>query len=204
MKYTKLAFAFAVTALVGQVSAATSQVDFSNTDVLITNLAGVALTSGGDAIGDGAVIQIGYFSTSTSGFQGEWVAITGNGSLNSSILTSVGDGGDSTSSGIFSGIAAFDTAVHTGIPTGGTQLAIRIYDGTTVATSTTYNTVTSTAWTFVAPATPAPLPAVFSLDTATLVWQDSANAFKTSILVPEPSTMMLGAIGALGLLRRRR
>jgi hypothetical protein len=187
--------------------AATVQIDYGNTTVPMTTLGGVNLTAGGNAAGDGAIIQIGYFTGATSTFTGTWVPITGLGSVNSALLTSVGDGGESTDTGIFQAVAIFNTdnpQASGSLPANNTQLAFRIYNDTTLAGSTHYNTVTNANWLFKTPATPAPTPITMSMDAAGLVWQDAANPFKTSIVIPEPSTALLGAVGALGLLRRRR
>lgn len=191
----------------GFANAATSQINYSNINQVVTDILGIPLTSGPDGNGNGAIIQIGYFTTTTATFQGDWVPITGLGSLNSGFLTTVGDGGDSTTHGIFSGEVVFNDnspATSTGLPAAGAQLAIRFFNGTTLENSTHYNTVTSASWNFVAPATPTPLPETLDMDSDPLVWEDPNNAFRTGILIPEPSTMMLGALGALGLLRRRR
>jgi len=195
--------------------AALSQIDYINLDTPILGFNNVALSPGPSSTpnsspGDGAVIQIGYFSTSTDSFAGTWIPITGAGSANTSLLTTIGDGGDNTvdSAGIFNGTISFNDALasaSTNLPPDGTQLAIRFYNGTTIAGSTHYNTVTSTSWNFKAPSTPAPLPESLDLDSDPLKWEDANNAFKTSLaIIPEPSTALLGAIGALGLLRRRR
>lgn len=187
--------------------AAVVQIDYGNTVTPITTLAGTNLTAGGNAAGDGAVIQIGYFTGATATFSGTWVPITGLGSVNSSLLTSIGDGGEASDTGIFQFAAIFNTDNPTAsgnLPAADTQLAFRFYNGTTIGNSTHYNTVTNASWLFKNPATPAPTPITMSLDVGGLVWQDSANAFKTGILIPEPSTALLGAVGALALLRRRR
>ena len=38
----------------------------------------------------------------------------------------------------------------------------------------------------------------------TFVWEDDSNPFKTSLLIPEPSSALLGLLGVVFLLRRRR
>jgi hypothetical protein len=142
-------------------AATTSQALYSNTATTVKDNLGNPLTAGGAPDGDGAIIQIGYFSGSTATFTGSWIAISGLGSVNPALLTSVGNGGDATSLGIFSSTVTFDTGLHSLLPAGGSQLAMRFYNGTTIGTSTHYNTVTSSNanWQFKAPATPAALPA---------------------------------------------
>jgi len=188
-------------------TAATSQVNYANINTTVKDNLGNPLTAGGNPNGDGAIIQIGYFSGSTATFTGNWIAISGLGSANPTLLTSVGDGGNSSNLGQFASGVTFDTVLNSSLPSGGTQLAMRFYNGTTISGSTYYNTVTSSNvnWQFKTPSTPAPLPAALDMDTSTLVWQGgSATAFTTAILIPEPATAMLGLVGGLLLLRRRR
>ena len=187
--------------------AAVSQVDFVNSITPILDNVGNPLLPGTSIDGDGDLIQIGYFSGDTATFSGDWIPITGLGSANPTLLTSIGDGGDSTSFGIFSGSILFDTtdpASSSALPTGGTQLAIRFYNDTTEATATHYNTVTSSdlSWEFPTPSTPQGTPAALDMDGTTLVWEDALNPFMTTI--PEPASAALGLLSGLFLLRRRR
>jgi len=97
-------------------------------------------------------------------------------------------------------------------PAGGQILAIRFYDPATGM----YNTMTSVSlgnatdnWIWSAP-TPSGSTVSLSVATAfadgTLVWQDAANPFKTTITAaPEPTVMALTIAGlaAMGVRRRR-
>lgn len=215
MSLLKYSFGLLAIAGAGFVQAASFQIDYSNLNNPVLGFNNLALTPGpsstpGNSVGDGAVIQIGYFTTTTDTFTGTWVPITGAGSANTLLLTSIGDGGDNaaTSAGIFTGSVVFDNALaatSSNLPPSGAQLAIRFFNGTTVEGSTHYNTVTSTSWNFGTLTTPLGIPEVLDLDSSLLKWEDAANTFKTSLaIIPEPSTALLGAIGALGLLRRRR
>jgi hypothetical protein len=208
MKFPIIIVACAVGLLPLAVTAATSQVDYVSMDTTLKDNLGNPLSAGGNPDGDGAILQVGYFLGGTANFAGTWVAITGLGSANSSLLTSVGDGGDATTLGIFSGTVIFDPAVNGSLPAGGTQLAIRFYNGTSINGSTHYNTVTSlaTSWQFQTPSTPAPTPPTsLDMDVGSLVWEGGAgSAFTTAILIPEPGVAMLGMFGGLLLLRRRR
>lgn len=176
---------------------------------------GNALTSGVSTVnGDGALIELGYFTGNTSSFTGTWVALTGPSSNNTSLITTVGDvtaqdGSIMVPDGLFAIAATFDTDIATAsndLPVAGAQLALRFYDSTTRAASSHFNTVTSTAWTFTAPADPAPIPIDINLDSVSdpFVWQDSASPFQTTLVVPEPSSAALVGLGGLALLLRRR
>jgi hypothetical protein len=192
----------------------------------VADALGVPLTNGpagtGDD-GDGAIIQIGYFSapaagvdpaTYTSGDWGSFVALTGNGSLNPEFDTTMGDGGGGAIPDGFythTGIT-FDTAVHDGVLLTAQRIGIRFYDDTSVATSTGYNTVTAAdaGWILAGAADLPGAPVSPWMDTsvglgglAALSWESGASgAFKT--VIPEPSSMLLGLLGGIFLLRRRR
>ena len=192
-------------------SAATSSVSLVNTSTEVKdNTGSVFLQAGAADQGDGDLIQVGYFTGGTSSFSGTWIAITGIGSSNPSLVTSIGDGGDETSNGIFSINITFDTSdsgKSGDLPATGTQLGLRFYNDTTSATATHYNTVTDTSWTFKELINDPSTPRALDMDTApSLVWQDDLNPFVTSLeVVPEPSSTALLGLGGLALsLRRRR
>ena len=127
----------------------------NNESTTVKNASGTALTSGvGTTRGDGAIIQLGYFSTSTNSFNGTWIALAGVGSLNPSLDPRVGDFDTQTDipDGFFSISVTFDDSngTDTGLPAADTQLAIRFYDTTDGGSlsSANYNTVTNNLWTF--------------------------------------------------------
>lgn len=194
----------------------------------------IKLTGGTSLDGDGAVLQLGYYSAATTAdnFSGSWVALSGEASLNTAIIqgssppepytkTSIGDrnsqgGADGA---FFLGTLTFFPAnplSNHDLPTPGTPLAVRFYNGTTIATSTYYNTVSDDAWLWKIPATPT-APVAISLDDIDLEWlsvslgQNANTEFHTTIstvAVPEPATFICPVLGALALglhaYRRRR
>tara|TARA_B110000908_G_scaffold125566_1_gene147218 strand:- start:363 stop:1010 length:648 start_codon:yes stop_codon:yes gene_type:complete len=186
----------------------------NNEATTIKDAGGSALTSGvGTVQGDGAIIQLGYFSTSTNSFSGTWNAIAGIGSLNPSLDPRVGDFDTQSDipDGFFSISVTFDDGAGTdvGLPAADTQLAIRFYDTATEGnlSSANFNTATNNLWTFNALGDPAPTDRILDITqtTGTTVWEDSGNAFKTSITaVPEPSSFALLGLGALAMTFRRK
>lgn len=180
----------------------------------ITDNTGTNLSAGVSTVnGDGALMELGYFTGDTSTFTGTWVALTGP-SSNNTLVTTVGDltaqdGTIPIPDGQFSIQVLFDTNVAgtaNDLPAGGQQLALRFYNGTTRGTSTHFNTATSDAWSFVTPANPTPPPVNVNLDsvTNTIIWEDNTRAFATSLVVPEPSSTALLGLGGLALILRRR
>jgi hypothetical protein len=192
------------------------------------------LSGGTSADGDGFVLQLGYFGAATTAdnFAGSWIPLTGEGSLNTAIVpsssptepynkTSIGDvtaeGGDN---GVFFlvGLNFVSGSATSGnnLPAAGTPLSIRFYNGSTIATSTFYNTVSDDSWLWKAPATPTTSVGL-SLDDPGLEWLsialggDANTAFHTTLptAVQEPSTLASMVIGGGGLAfyllgRRRR
>jgi PEP-CTERM motif len=208
-------------------------VTFDSGSQTVFNLGSTALTGGTSLDGDGAVLQLGYFSSATAAnnFSGTWVALSGQTSLNTAIISGSNDSepynktsiGDLTNAGAGDGTFALSLTFVAGdptsgnsLPTAGTPLAIRFYNGTSIATSTFYNTVSADSWIWLTPQ-PSNVPntVAITLDAANLEWesivkfgQTGTTAFHTTIPVPEPSTItstILGT-GLLGgaIIRRRR
>lgn len=205
----------------------------SGTITLKDNL-GVNLSPGLAADGDGAVLQLGYYTsgTATNNFLGTWVPLTGDGSLNTGDIaldnsgtinlnqTSVGDlNANGPGAGQFALSVQFDDADATrnqglpGMVAGTTPLVLRFYNASTFAGATLYNAVSSDllGWRWQTPsALPIP-PITISLDDGSLEWESTAqgqsvaNETKTTlVLIPEPSSLAVVLAGMVGLAATRR
>ncbi|MFT3992117.1 MAG: PEP-CTERM sorting domain-containing protein [Luteolibacter sp.] len=148
--------------------------------------------SDGDALAVGSLIEIGYYdSTST------WVSVSFSSTF------AVGDGDEDA--GYFNGLLysenSADLTTLAALLSSGQQLTVRIYNGTTVATSTYYAEATSTGWVVTEDAILG-YSLVIDLQGDNVVW--TSDAYQATIAVPEPATALLGASGLLALLARRR
>lgn len=182
------------------------------------------LLTGGTALnGNGAVIQLGYYSqaTAANNFLGTWIPLSGEGSLNVGMVGSSGLSfndttiGDLSSNGAGDGQFALsltftvgDVATGNSLPASTSiPLAIRFYDDTTIATSDFFNVVSNDMWLWKTPADAPNNPLInMSLDDTNVEWQGGAgSALKTTLPVPEPSAFVLLAsgMGVLALRRRR-
>jgi hypothetical protein len=85
-----------------------------------------------------------------------------------------------------------------------TPLAIRFYDSTSIATSTYFNAASTSDGKFRWPQGPNG-EAAFNLRAPNLVWQGGVDsAFRTTIPVPEPGTVVLGIAQLMALTWWRR
>lgn len=161
--------------------------------------------TGGD-VGDGAVYQIGYFDGLASGTDpaslggalwDSFIAISGDGSLNSGLVTTMGDTdlGPAPDSFVFQK-TTFDTTLgHALPPAYPSRLGIRFFNNTTVASSTHSIIVTAfeSSWLLSAPGNAPFVPFDASLDldagdlAGTLLWQ--GTAFQTSIPLVSSGTV---------------
>jgi hypothetical protein len=195
----------------------------------------VALTGGITADGDGAVLQLGYYDQATlaNSFLGNWVPLSGAGSLNTALIagsnpseqynqTSIGDlNGSGAGDGTFALSLTFvqgDATSGNSLPAAGVPLSLRFYNGTSLASSTFFNAVSDDAWVWKTPLNPnTPNTVAITLDAPLLEWQsiaqgqNSNTAFHTTLAftaVPEPSTIASvligsGLLGIVGVRRRR-
>ena len=220
-KSTYLSVVAAVFAMVSMAQAqSTTTVSFDSGDFLLySNAAKTTPLSAGVAAvaGDGAMLQLGYYTQATTAnpFAGTFISLAGQGSANVGLGTagniSIGDAPADTDGtpGTFALTLSFVVGNATSgnnLPAAGQLLAIQFYNGATRATSTLYNAVSNALWVFPAPANP-PSTVNLSLNQNGLVYLGGAGtAFYTSQAVPEPSSIILlsvGAVGAFALLRRR-
>jgi hypothetical protein len=147
---------------------------------------------------DGDVVQLGYYTMATAlnPFAGVWVTLRDGTIGQKDVL--------GPRSGIFGYGDVFSTS-QSGL-LAGTPLAIRFFDATTTGAATKFNAVSdsSGAWNWVDPTTPT-TTLTLSLASSTLVWQDTGkSSFRTTIPVPEPSSVLLVAVASSLLLTRRR
>ena len=189
----------------------------------------------GTVVGDGDVVQFGYYTDATSSnlFAGTWVPLTGNGGANSAFdTTSIGDNPDALGAGYTDGQFALSASGSTpgdtyinftqgsatsgvSLPTSGHIMAVRFYNGTTVATSTYYGAASYADWDWVSPAYPPAAPMAFSLGDGndSVSWLNNEVGYTgtmigTDLLVPEPSESYLCGLGfgvlAFAYWRRRQ
>lgn len=188
------------------------------TDLLtLKDNTGAVLSAGTSANGDGMAVQIGYYSTATVGnnFSGTWIPLTGQNSVNSAYLSaSIGDEG--TAGGIpdgefYSGdqLELIEgSATRGNFPSSTTiPLSLRFYNAALVSNATRYNTVSDDLWLWKTPGSSSPLATqvIMTLADLGLEWEGGAGSeFKTTLVIPEPTSAFLLALGAVGLLGRRR
>jgi hypothetical protein len=204
-------------------------VNMDSGGLFLFNEGATKLTGGTTLDGDGAVIQLGYYNaaTASNNFAGNWVALTGEMSLNTKTIPSSNDSepfnktsiGDLTSQGGVVGefwlpaLTFVQGSANSGnnLPASSTiPLAIRFYNNTTIATSTFYNVVSDDAWLWQTPVAPQSDTGVnISLSQGGLEWlstamgQPTTNEFHTSIglqAVPEPTTVAAGTLCAASLI----
>jgi hypothetical protein len=174
--------------------------------IKLCDIAGTPLTAGTSAGRDGAVLQLGYYTgaTQSSPFSGNWIPLTGPGS-SPLFSTTIGDTLLDID-GRFSISTSFKSD-YPNVPPPGTPLAIRFYDGTSLATANYFNSVSDTdgTWNWITSDPEATMILRIKVSSATQVWEGgSGSAFRTTIPVPEPSGLWLAAGSAWLVFRRRR
>jgi hypothetical protein len=228
MKNTVAALMLSAGLLTGNLfGAAIVKVNLDSGDVgVLKNSDGTTnLTAGNvNVAGDGAVVQLGYFSGATSdnnNFVGNFVPITGQGSANfgkaPDFNTTIGDFGlGADSPGSINLSVIFDSAASLlNLPQVGTVLSLRIYNGTTLANSSHFMLLSNNAWKwkdFRDSTDPGSNLNMSLADTGTRYQTASFTATGVSspatpsanLPVPEPSTAALALFGAIPVFMRRR
>lgn len=154
------------------------------------------LTAGTSADGDGALIQLGYFSLGTpvDPFAGAWTVLA---------VGSIGDQGNQ-GDGYFSitTILGEDAIVA---PAVGTPLGVRFYDGLSIADSSYNNTGVNMDDTgrWQDPGNPAPAIDL-ALSKGITESEGDLASWTTYLPVPEPSVALLGCVAMGGLVVRRK
>jgi len=187
----------------------------------------VALSPGTTADGDGFIFQLGYYdqATASNNFNGNWVALTGQGSANiggdisgsspaeALNQTSIGDLNvnfgatnvplNTNGSGAFALSVTFDSTTFNtfnNLPQSTSiPLAIRFYNAYSLASATFYNTVSCNLWLWKTPSSPAPTPISISLDDPGLVWESTAKFSQASGSVFHTTITLVPEPSALGL-----
>jgi len=230
---TKAFLATAISALLLSISISKG-IDVTQVDVNIDsgnytlyNQGTTALSAGTSAEGDGAIVELGYYSLGTvsNPFAGTFIALSGVESANTGNLapsssateimnqTSIGDttiGAGGSTDGVFGIKLNFITGSATqglNLPAVGTPLVIKFYNSATLADATYFNAVANTSsWLWPTAGSPPNDPTLgMSLNKAGLTWysvavagQSGTSAFHTTVsTVPEPTSIALLGGGLL-------
>ena len=150
---------------------------------------------------DGDMVQLGYFSQASSNdlFQGDWVPLTAGTTFGDSSTLAGADGGIFHFSTLFEVgtdvvrvfpdwpgefAATSAVAIEQSVPGFGKLLAIRFYDGPSIAAGVRYNTVAHPEWKWGSPMVfPFPINIQLSSTDAELVYQDADHPAVASIVV---------------------
>lgn len=202
-------------------------VNISTDNRVLRDAAGAALTGGSTADGNGAVVQVGYYTNATVGNNfgnalSTFVPLTGEGSL-FNVVTTIGDanangaGSGTLFSNALNIFAGLNGGANDGLfPTVGTPLSIRFFNATTIAASTFSESISNNLWLWKAPAA-APTQPILNLflDDAGLVAKNPLNVnagtagtslrtFTPTASAPEPASSALLMVGLVSLAVRRR
>lgn len=205
----KLVFASALMALTVSSQAATYIV--SN---VVDGLTDVLFQAADNSLLDGGIVAIGYFQTGYS-FTTSTDAVTNFTTLASAFSGSPSDGLGGSFKGYVEGASVPGLTITTGNPLLGVPLYVFVGNSSTLAASTAFGLQKVATFaedfpddlTYTANLTGAPTPVFGTVGSYTgNAGGQGSSTYATLQLaaVPEPSTTLLGAIGALALLRRRR
>jgi hypothetical protein len=168
--------------------------------------------SGSTADGDGFALQLGYYTGATAGnpFLGTWVPVFGETSNSLFANAGMGDGkAVSNTDARFVLNANIDTSVAStliGVPAAGQIMAIRFYNAISVSAATYFGAAANASWLWVAPSDPQPTGMSFNMksDPGVVFLGGGSTPQTNQVLVPEPSSILLGFLGLTALAARRR
>lgn len=184
--------------LCGHTFAASSiQINWSTSrDLLNSRIS--PLSAGTAANGDGALLQLGYYSDATISdpFAGSWITLA---------VSSIGDAGVNLP-GMFSSSTLL-TDGNFSAPAAGTPLAVRFFDNTSVANSSFFNAVSSTdgSWNWIQPTEQGPILNLTITKGTSVFLSGVLGDFQTTIPIPEPASVFFAGLSfTLTLCRRNR
>jgi len=197
MKYTlALLLVTAATA-----PAATLTIVMSNNNNAF-NLTNPFLDSTGSNLSSGDLVQLGYFELAGAPVNNgdsfdSFVAVE-------SVSFAVGADGKFTDQ-----VTLDDSIDLPGTSSQTLQFGLRIFDASTSAAASSFNTVTDDEWQFSfstanPPPTPSELNLVPNFGATNPVWENAGTPFQTSIAIPEPSTSLTALLGLALLTGKRR
>ena len=218
--YTSLAFISMLSAFGHAATLVSINVDTGAR--VLRNQSSVALTGGSTTVDfDGAVFQIGYYSTATTANNfgnGTFIALTGEGSF-FNVPTTIGDSKDNGAGNgeIFSNRLDIFTGQNGGVndgllPSPGTPLSLLIYNNTNIALSSHYEAISNDLWLWATPANDPSQPIVnINFDDSGLVAKSGTNVASpgsnvntNTPVVPEPTSAALLLVGLVSIAARRR
>ncbi len=173
---------------------------------------GVPLPAGGSGDGDGYAVQLGYYDGASvaSNFAGNWVALTGQNSLNTAFATSSigdGEGSDGQLFALYGFNSALSNTFNNLPPNETIPLSLRFYNAVLISNATLFNAVSKDTWLWKTPGPTSPFPPTVNMSLAGSghEWQGGpSSAFNTTLAVPEPATSALLLLSAASLLAYRR
>lgn len=189
-----------------------TDVSFDSGSLLLRDNFSVPLSAGGPGDGDGYAVQLGYYdgASVTNNFAGNWVALTGQNSLNTAFATSSigdGDGSDGQLFVLYGFNSALPDTFNNLPPNETIPLSLRFYNAVLISNATLFNAVSKDTWLWKTPGPTSPFPPTVNMSLAGSghEWQGGpSSAFSTTLAVPEPATSVLLLFSAANLLAYRR